>query len=429
MKGIVVKMLTVVTVILLYDFLINAQPKLTDQQDAISLYKAVENYLQYRGKELLGKGERYDPERLERERRSLAKKNVVILSAQPNLSNEDYYYLGLLYGYADEKEKAIDALRRFLSQAESGESAQSARSNLVILLAEKKQFAEMEQVYNAWLKSEPSKLGQRPALESVIGSAYYMQGKYEQAINHSQEGFNLLKTIETNSISSRAKKGDYCGSLAEILALSYRRTKRNDEALTVLAEARAMALAMLSPQLYRKVMQVVEGEDISEKKLMEKIESFKTADTAPELAVRDWLGHEPVSLEELRGKVVLLDFWATWCGPCISTFPQLKSWHKKYSEKGLVIIGVTRYWGRGDDHQMTQLQEYNFLQEFKKRYDLPYSFAIADNSETATRYGVNAYPTTFLLDRRGMVRYIGIGSGIEESENTREMIEKLLKEP
>ena len=55
-----------------------------------------------------------------------------------------------------------------------------------------------------------------------------------------------------------------------------------------------------------------------------------------------WLNGTLIMPEDLRGKVVLLDFWAVWCGPCIATFPHLREWHEKYADKGLVIIGVTR---------------------------------------------------------------------------------------
>jgi thiol-disulfide isomerase/thioredoxin len=175
-------------------------------------------------------------------------------------------------------------------------------------------------------------------------------------------------------------------------------------------------------------MDFVEGSGFSEKKLMQKVESYASADPVPDLKIVEWLGQEPVNLSSLRGKVVLLDFWATWCGPCISTFPRLRDWHKKYAGNDFIIVGVTKYYGNADGKRMTPLQELSFLGEFKEIYKLPYPIAVAEPVEDSMKYGINAYPTTILLDRNGVVRYIGIGAGREESENLEEMIKKLLKD-
>jgi len=175
-------------------------------------------------------------------------------------------------------------------------------------------------------------------------------------------------------------------------------------------------------------MEFVKGSSFSEKKLMQKIESYEAASPAPEIAIVDWIGQEPTKFEQLRGKVVLLDFWATWCGPCIATFPRLRGLHKKYKDKGFVIVGVTELYGSGDGKPMSKLEELDYLNEFKRKYDLPYPFAIAEDGQDASKYGINAYPTTFLLDRKGVVRYIGVGAGGEEAENLESMINKIIRE-
>jgi thiol-disulfide isomerase/thioredoxin len=175
-------------------------------------------------------------------------------------------------------------------------------------------------------------------------------------------------------------------------------------------------------------MDFVEGGGFSEKKLMQKVESYAKADPAPEMKMVEWLGQDATTLEQMRGKVVLLDFWATWCGPCISTFPRLRGWHKKYGGNGFMIVGVTQYYGEQGGKRMSPLQELDFLREFKEKHKLPYGFAISNPGEAASKYGVNALPSTVLLDRNGVVRYIGIGAGAEEVENLEDMIKKVVGE-
>jgi thiol-disulfide isomerase/thioredoxin len=115
--------------------------------------------------------------------------------------------------------------------------------------------------------------------------------------------------------------------------------------------------------------------------------------------------------------------------PCISTFPRLREWYKKFGGNDFTIVGVTKYYGQQDGKKMSKLEESEFLKEFRTKYKLPYGIAVlADNNEDSMKYGINAFPTTILLDRNGVVRYIGIGNGVEESENLESMIQKVLKE-
>lgn len=220
---------------------------------------------------------------------------------------------------------------------------------------------------------------QKPTLEGIMAVAYFKDGKYEPAIKYGEDAFNQVKNLEAKTWSERNKKTDVYGNLVELLVLSYQKVGRKEDAVNILAEGRALSFTIPSATLYRKVMDIVNKNTISEKKLMQKVESIKSADPAPELSVREWVGQEPTSLENLRGKVVLLDFWATWCVPCISTFPRLRGWHKKYGPNGLTIVGVTRFYGSDGGRRLTPLQELDFLREFKNKYEMPYGIAVSDS--------------------------------------------------
>jgi len=406
----------------------------SQNRPAVELFMEVSEYLKEKSKELAGQGKRMDADKresLEQERKSLAKKYAAEIQARADLKGVDVYYLGLLYEFAENEAKILETMKRFLAQyppETKGDAIQSARTYIIIVAAKQKQFAEAEQVFQAWLKGEPFVKNQRPAIEKSLAVSFYKDGKYEEAIKYAQSGFDNLKALEAKTLAERRSKMEVYANLVEILALSYRKAKKTDEALNVLAEGRALSFTIPSAKLYRKVMDIVGGSGFSEKKLMQKVESYKNAAAAPELAIQEWLGQNAVTLESLRGKVVLLDFWATWCGPCIATFPRLREWHKKFSDDGFTIIGVTQFYGEADGKRMTPLQEIDYLGEFKKKHKLPYGFAVSKRGEDNAKYDINAYPTTILLDRNGVIRYIGIGAGLEESENLEDMIKKILKE-
>jgi len=118
---------------------------------------------------------------------------------------------------------------------------------------------------------------------------------------------------------------------------------------------------------------------------------------APEFALPNLKG-ETVRLSDFRGQVVIVDFWATWCGPCRMEIPHLKELVRKYGDKGFNVIGVSM-----DDAGA------EVVRPFVRQLEISYPVLIGD-AYTARRYGgVNALPTTFLIDRQGRVvkKYIG----------------------
>ena len=114
---------------------------------------------------------------------------------------------------------------------------------------------------------------------------------------------------------------------------------------------------------------------------------------APDFTLRDTSGN-PVSLSSLRGKMVLIDFWATWCGPCISSVPEMKRIWQTYGGKGLVILSISL------DNDMAAWRSY-----IKNSHmDWLHVFDTRTTSSATYRYGVNAIPTLFLVDREGVLR-------------------------
>jgi len=125
----------------------------------------------------------------------------------------------------------------------------------------------------------------------------------------------------------------------------------------------------------------------------------------------------------------LIDFWATWCGPCRDTLPKLTQWHHAYKDKGLVILGVTKLGGNNDESIRSPADEIAFLRDFKKKNRLPYPFVVADSDKNNFSYGVFSIPMSFLIDRRGVVRYISAGASPEEIALLGRVVKKIVEEP
>lgn len=106
---------------------------------------------------------------------------------------------------------------------------------------------------------------------------------------------------------------------------------------------------------------------------------------------------ERMSLEDLRGKVVLLDFWATWCPPCRRSIPELRELHRRYRRDGLVIIGISSE----DDEELWK--------EFTYRSKMTWPQFLDANGKIHNTFSIRGLPTYVLLDQEGIVRFLALG--------------------
>ena len=141
---------------------------------------------------------------------------------------------------------------------------------------------------------------------------------------------------------------------------------------------------------------------------------------APELILGgQWFNSIPLNLQELRGKVVLIDFWTYTCINCIRTLPYLKNWHQKYKDEGLIIIGV---------HTPEFEFEKNPDNVTKAIKDFGLEYPIMQDNDFATwkAYNNRYWPAEYFIDKNGRIRRTHFGEG--EYDESEEFIQKLLKE-
>lgn len=122
-------------------------------------------------------------------------------------------------------------------------------------------------------------------------------------------------------------------------------------------------------------------------------------------------------LQELRGKVVYMDFWASWCPPCVKSFPFLNQLDSELKDKGLHVIGINL------DEKVADAQE------FLAKHPVDFSIVADPSKQCAKGLEVMAMPTSYLIDRKGNIRHIHQGFRPGESEELRALITQLVMEP
>ena len=146
---------------------------------------------------------------------------------------------------------------------------------------------------------------------------------------------------------------------------------------------------------------------------MEASAGVKTGERFPDLATFKLEGSLP---ESLKDKVVMIDFWASWCDPCKESFPAMEELHKHYAGQGLVIIAVNVDEKRAD------------MEDFLKKHTASFTLVRDGKQKLVEHTGIATMPSSFLLDREGKVRFVHTGYRVTETKKKYEQeIESLLK--
>ncbi len=140
---------------------------------------------------------------------------------------------------------------------------------------------------------------------------------------------------------------------------------------------------------------------------------------APELLNETWLNSGPLHLSDLKGKVVMVEFWTYGCYNCRNVEPYIKQWHKKFAPQGLAVIGV-------HSPEFDSERDIENVKRYVRERGIAYPVAIDNDFATWKNYHNRYWPALYLIDKKGVIRYVHVGEG--EYALTEQTIQALLAE-
>ena len=145
------------------------------------------------------------------------------------------------------------------------------------------------------------------------------------------------------------------------------------------------------------------------------VSAAEVSKPAPDFTLKSLSG-ENLKLSEMAGNVVLINFWASWCGPCREEMPLLNALHSKYESLGFTVLGVNVE------------EDVNGAKGFLKNFPVDFPVLLDNTNRVSKQYKVIAMPTTVVVDRDGNMRYLHQGYKSGDEEKYRQMVKNLVRE-
>ncbi len=244
----------------------------------------------------------------------------------------------------------------------------------------------------------------------ALGDKYYKQKDYDKALKY------LLESAKVNE-KNKYPQAHY------LIGQVYNDLGKKDDAVKWLVKGLVIKNDAKARQTLEKLISELNSDVTDESainKTIEKLlrdERMKSATPAADFTLSS-LKNEKVQLSKLQGKVVILDFWATWCGPCIGELPKLVKLYEDYSRNSNVVF-----------YNIDVDEQPKIIQEFMTKKGYSFNVLLASGTEVQKQYGVDAIPTKFLIDKKGRIQFKHIGAPPKEdvAEQLSKEIDELLQ--
>lgn len=282
------------------------------------------------------------------------------------------------------------------------EMAQKLSKECLQLVEAVMQSPTEEEVYTGYSPAEMKEILQRnyAMFADTYGLILYRNGDSAGALQYQQIA------CEGQQFSDPEANERYCLFLekakgaAEVLTVAEKLIAEGKASAAVKAQYKRLFASQVSPeQAADKYIALLEKE--ARQKTKEELQKKMIDEEAPMFTLRN-LNGETVSLESLKGKVVVLDFWATWCGPCISSFPGMQRAQEAHANRSDVVFLFVDTWENGADKEKN-------ASDFLAKNKYPFTVLMDNDNAVVGKYKVQGIPTKFILDKNGRIRFKSVG--------------------